>query len=196
MLNLNNLKAKPYAGNFDSRVEKLDSQFDDMIDYERKRIDGLALDEKRKLARKNNSFFIKWNVDDIMHLIPELKRWGRPITASFLKRQASRYYGQFGENAMYDNTMYDTDGQIAMQSIASVNNYPQTPQNLQNPFFEMNWNPYERPDEYEGKNARMNKPDANPFGNADHNPFGQSSNSQLHQYVSPINPNEPNPFGK
>lgn len=57
MLNLNNLKAKPYIGNFDSRVEKLDSQFDDIIDYERKRIDGLALDEKRKLARKNNSFF-------------------------------------------------------------------------------------------------------------------------------------------
>lgn len=188
MLNLNNLKAKPYIGNFDSRVKELDAQFDDIIDYERKRIDGLALDEKRKLARKNNSFFIKWSVDDIMHLIPELKRWGRPITASFLKRQASRYYGQFGENAMYDNTMYDTDGQIAMQSIASVNNYPQTLQNLQNPFFEMNWNPYEMPDEYEGKNARMNKPDVNPFG--------QLSRLQKHQYVSSINPNEHNPFGK
>ena len=65
-----------------------------------------------------------------------------------------------------------------------------------NPFFEMNWNPYERPDEYEGKNARINKPDANPFGNADHNPFGQLSRLQKHQYVSPIDPNEPNPFGK
>lgn len=188
MLNLNNLKAKPYIGNFDSRVKELDTQFDDIIDYERKRIDSLTLDEKRKLAINNNSFFIRWNVDDVMHLIPELKRWGRPITALFLKRQAARYYGQFGENAMYDNTMYDSDGQIAMQSIAPINNYPQTPQNLQNPFFEMNWNPYEMPDEYEGKNARINKPDANPFG--------QLSRLQKHQYVSPIDPNEPNPFGK
>ena len=76
MLNLNNLKAKPYIGNFDSRVKELDAQFDDIIDYERKRIDGLALDEKRKLARKHNSFFIKWNVDDIMHLIPEVNYHG------------------------------------------------------------------------------------------------------------------------
>ena len=75
-----------------------------------------------------------------------------------------------------------------MQSIASVNNYPQTPQNLQNPFFEMNWNPYEMPDEYKGKNARMNRPDANPFG--------QLSRLQKHQYVSPIDQNEPKPFGK
>lgn len=196
MLNLNNLRAKPYFGNFDSRVKELDAQFDDIIDYERKRIDNLTLDEKRKLAANNNSFFIRWNVDDIMHLIPELKRWGRPITALFLKRQASRYYGQFGENAMYDNVMYDADGQIAIQSITSANNYPQTPQNLQNHFFEMNWNPYEMPDEYKGKNSQMIKSDINPFANADHNPFGRSSSSQSHQYVSPIDPNEPNPFGK